>query len=274
MIEPTSPVQEEELEYPIARDLVPSRELEEGRYAVRYARTAAELDELLRLRFQVFNIELNEGLEESLATGRDRDEFDAVCHHLIVVDRRTDAIVGTYRIQTAGMAAANRGFYSAAEFDLGGFPSFVTDSAVEVGRACVALEHRNTQVLFLLWRGLALYMAANQLRFLFGCCSLTSQDAAEGLVTHRYLQEHGHLHPEIVIAPQPEYACLDADAIAALDTADTAGIKLPQLFRIYLRHGAKACGLPAIDRRFKTIDWLVLFDVAAMDEKKLKTFFQ
>ncbi len=36
------------------------------------------------LRFQVFNLELNEGLAQSYATGLDADPFDAVCDHLLV----------------------------------------------------------------------------------------------------------------------------------------------------------------------------------------------
>lgn len=255
--------------FPVCPDLVPSKVLEEGRYQVRFARTGAELDEVLRLRFEVFNLELGEGLEASFATGRDVDEFDAYCHHLIVIDTRSAAIVGTYRMQAASMALRHLGFYSAAEFDLAGFPDEVIAQSVEVGRACVAKEHRNTQVLFLLWRGLAVYMATNQLRYLFGCCSLTSQDPAEGQATYEYLASHGHLHPDYLIRPQPEYVCYDQ----AATPEPSFPVKIPQLFRIYLRHGAKACGPPAIDRRFKTIDFLVLFDVAAMDEKRLRTFF-
>ncbi len=255
--------------FPVFPDLVPTKVLEEGRYSVRFARTNEELDEVLRLRFEVFNLELGEGLEESYSTGRDVDEFDPYCHHLIVLDTRTQAIVGTYRMQTAAMAERNLGFYSTAEFDLAGFPTEVIAQAVETGRACVAKEHRNTQVLFLLWRGLALYMATNQLRYLFGCCSLTSQDPVEGLATLKYLEDHGHMHPHYVIQPQPEYVCNDQDAVAD----PSFPVKIPQLFRIYLRHGAKTCGPPAIDRRFKTIDFLILFDVAAMDEKRIRTFF-
>ena len=37
-----------------------------------------------RLRFLVFNLELNEGLDTAYATGHDTDEFDAFCDHLIV----------------------------------------------------------------------------------------------------------------------------------------------------------------------------------------------
>ena len=38
-------------------------------------------------------------------------------------------------------------------------------------------------------------------------------------------------------------------------------VKLPRLFSTYLGIGAKVCSPPAIDRRFKTIDFLVMLDI-------------
>ena len=46
-------------------------------YATRLARNMDEIRASQSLRFQVFNLELNEGLEESYATGLDEDPFDA-----------------------------------------------------------------------------------------------------------------------------------------------------------------------------------------------------
>src|ERR1700742_419121 len=102
---------------PIGIHDVPLDEVGDSRYVVRFAHTGPELDAVLRLRFEVFNLELGEGLAASFETGRDEDEFDAVCHHLIVLDRNDNQVVGTYRCQTGEMAAA-RGFYSADEFNL------------------------------------------------------------------------------------------------------------------------------------------------------------
>ena len=56
--------------YPPAPESLPSGEVAEGNYAVRYARSVDEVDELLRLRFRVFNLELAEGLEHHLFLGR------------------------------------------------------------------------------------------------------------------------------------------------------------------------------------------------------------
>jgi len=255
--------------YPVFTEAIPQLEIREGRYNVRFARTRDELDAVLKLRFEVFNLELGEGLESSFLTARDLDEFDDVCHHLIVEDTDSGRIVGTYRTQTGEMAAAARGFYSATEFDLSHFPAGVLDESVELGRACVAGEHRNTQVLFLLWKGLAAYVAHNQRRYLFGCCSLTSQDEGEGLRVMELLEREGNFHPNFAVVPRPGFECANTHLAHGPGRVPS----VPKLFRIYMHYGAKVCGPPAIDRQFKTIDFLVLLDVFEMDAQTRRMFF-
>jgi putative hemolysin len=256
-------------DYPRFSDSLPSIDLREGRYAVRFARDRHDLDAILRLRFEVFNLELGEGLEASYRTGRDLDEYDRACHHLMVVETASDAVIGTYRLQTGAMAAAGRGFYSAGEFDLAHLPVEVLEDSVELGRACIARTHRNTAALFLLWKGLAAYVAHNRKRFLFGCCSLTSQDAREGKRVMELLEQDAHLHPQFVVPPRRGRECY-APGFRVTTPVD---VKLPRLFRTYLRFGAKVCGPPAIDREFRTIDYLVLFDVFEMDPAAQQLFF-
>ena len=231
--------------------------LEGGKYLVRFAANASELEAIQRLRFEVFNLELEEGFEESHATGLDQDRFDPVCHHLMVLDTTGETLVGTYRIQTYEMAAGSGGFYSAGEFDLEGLPIEVRKDSIEVGRAAVAKDYRNQKVLFLLWRGLAAYMKKNRKRYLFGCCSLTSQDPAEGKQAMDHLREKGHCHPTYLVRPHADWICYEE----GFDPGPPEQpVKLPKLFRNYLRYGAKVCAPPALDRSFKTIDYLVLLD--------------
>ena len=244
---------------------LPARAVRDGRYEVRFARPA-EIAAIQRLRFEVFNLELGEGLAESFATGRDADEFDKVCHHLVVHETGSDEIVGCYRLQTAAMAAANRGFYSAGLFDLSTLPAAMRERSIELGRACIASSHRSSWVLFLLWKGLAAYVAHHQLRYIFGCCSLTSQDPREASAVLRRLEERGHLHPRWRVEPVAGAAC-------PLVPVERAAPSVPPLFRTYLRYGAKVCGPPAIDREFKTIDYLVALDVNTLDRESFELFF-
>ena len=240
----------------------------DGRYEARFAATGEELDAVLRLRFHVFNLELDEGLQSSWETGRDEDKYDPFCHHLMVVERASDAVIGTYRMQTVEMAAAGCGLYTDGEFHLDQLPAAIYRRSLEVGRACIEREHRNRRVLFMLWRGLARYVVATDSRYLFGCCSLTSQDPREGKAVLEYLRLEGHLHPDFSIDPRPGYECPCEDEVAPATRRE-----IPDLFRAYLRFGSWICGPPAIDREFKTIDFLALFDVEAMDPLSRKLFF-
>ena len=255
--------------FPVFERSIPQEKIREGRYLLYFARTPKELDAALKLRFEVFNLELGEGLASSFQTGRDRDEFDESCHHLIVLDWQNNEVVGTYRMQTFEMAAARKGFYSESEYNLSGFPPEVLQDSVELGRACIAKSHRNTQVLFLLWKGLAAYLSHNRKRYLFGCCSLASQDASEGLRVMKMLEQGGHLLMPLWATPRSGFECVAEDSIAD----DGEETRIPKLFRTYLRFGAKVGSAPAIDRRFKTIDFLVLFDVYEMAAQTRRIFF-
>jgi putative hemolysin len=47
---------------------------------------------------------------------------------------------------------------------------------------------------------------------------------------------------------------------------------MPPLLGMYLRYGAKIVGDPAIDREFKTIDYLILLDISQFSEETFKLF--
>ncbi len=255
--------------YPRAQESLPAVEIPGGTYLARFASTPDDLRALQRLRFEVFNLELGEGLESSFRTGLDQDAYDPGCHHLIVALRRSGEVVGTYRLQTLAMAEAFHGLYTAGEFDLASLPQGLLAESVETGRACVAAEHRNGRVLTLLWKGLAAYLMWNRKRYLFGCCSLTSQDPNVAKQTYEFLRSGSFLHPTLYTRPLPQFGCYAADFVADPNVA----VELPPLFASYLKLGAKITGPPAIDRDFKTIDFLTLLDIQELDESTVRTFF-
>jgi putative hemolysin len=225
-------------------------------YRLRLARTAEDVRAAQTLRFIVFNVELGEGLEESYVTCRDADEFDFACDHLLVEHATTGEVVGTYRLQTGLTAAAQHGYYSAAEFDLTPFERWRAE-IVELGRACVHSAHRNLVVLGLLWRGIAAYARERDCRFLIGCSSLTSQDHADGATAYAHLAARGALHPTVQTHAHPAFRC-------RLDEQHPTPLKLPKLLSAYLSLGAKICAPPAVDAAFKTIDFLTLLDLATL----------
>lgn len=239
------------------------------RYELRLAVSVDDLRAAQRLRFAVFNLELGEGLPGAEATGLDADVFDQVCDHLLVVERATGVIVGTYRLQTGAVAGASGlGYYSAREFDFAPFDG-VRAELVELGRACVAAEHRNQSVLGLLWRGIAKYAQERGARYLVGCSSLTSQDAAEGLATYAVLARGSLVAEPWRTRPLAAWRC---EASAEAVQAAKARVKIPRLMMAYLAAGAAVCGEPAIDREFKTVDFLTWMDLQAMPARVLRKF--
>jgi putative hemolysin len=237
--------------------------LSTNKYEVQFAQNEDDLSAAQRLRYEVFNVELGEGLKASGETRRDEDIYDDQCDHLLVIFRQTGAVIGTYRMQTFFNARRNNGLYTAKEFNLSTLPDQLLQSSVEVGRACISAEHRNGRVLFLLWRGLAKYMMRNEKRYLFGCCSLTSQSPQEAWNVMKYLEMHHHVHDKFLLDTTANFECPKKEP----ESEKVDQISLPQLFRLYMDLGAKVCSHPAMDREFKTIDYLVLLDVKKLDER-------
>ena len=248
---------------------VPDFDQATGRYRVRFAHTPADIDEVCRLRFRVFNVEEGEGLKSSWQNGEDRDAFDAHCQHLMVLDReQEERVVGTYRLQVSSAAIAGAGFYSSAEFNLSTIQDDVIRDSIELGRACIEREHRNRNVLYLLWRGLASYVLWHRKRYFFGCNSLPTLDPQEGHRMFRWLSDSGHVHPSLFVQPIADCVCPGEP----LEESEPEPPALPALFAIYLRYGSKVCSPPALDRGFQTIDFFTVNDLAELDAPTFRKF--
>lgn len=239
--------------------------LEAGRYIARLALREGEREAAYRLRFRVFNLEMNEGLESAFVDGFDKDHFDEVCDHLIVVDKVSGEIIGTYRLQMGDVAKRYFGYYSEQEFCFAPYEA-MRDGIVELGRACIQREHRSPEVLHLLWRGIARYALANGGRYMMGCCSLTSQDADMGWAVYESL-EGWMVEPELRTVATPAYALPPV-------TVKLTDVRAPKLLRAYLTIGAKICSEPAIDREFKTIDFLTLMDLQTLHPRMAARFLE
>ncbi len=250
---------------PLTRlEQIPPLHIKRGRYEMFFARTREQRGAILRLRYEVFCMELNEGPADAIRTGLDEDPFDEVCQHLLVWDRKTDRMVGTYRMQTWTTACEGLGFYTDQEFDLARLGTRFAENNVELGRACVAKEHRGRSVLMLLWQGLMAYLAFHDKSGFFGCSSLTSQDMDEGRRLYAQLDEAGHVHSSLRTTPREGWQC-DRPLPG---TTPGAKVAIPRLFRSYLRQGAKILSPPAIDREFGTIDFLTFVQVDSGHKKR------
>jgi len=198
----------------------------------------------------------------------DIDLFDDYCEHLLVRDRVSGQVVGTYRVLTPAQAKRVGSTYSDTEFDLTRLRS-VRSKMVELGRSCVHPDHRHGGVIMALWGALAEFMVRNQLDTMIGCASIpmlhngvVSGDVAASIWSQL---RQTHLAPiECQVFPRLPLPIDELD--------QTLQVEPPALIKGYLRLGARILGAPAWDPDFNTADLPMMMRIADMPSRYRKHF--
>jgi putative hemolysin len=266
-----------------------------GTLEVRLARTRKDILRAQRLRYEVFYEEMS-AKPSVLASMRrlDQDPYDALCDHLLVVDRAGEAgvsagtagvadvwrrsraatVVGTYRVLRQEVAQRNVGFYSASEYDIA--PLMAAKSPryrfLELGRSCVLRPYRTKRSVELLWHGLWTYIREHKVDVMIGCASFEGVDPREHAMALSFLHHfakapadwscraHSHLHVPMDLIPKDKI-----DAKAALKA-------MPPLIKAYMRLGAFVGDGAVIDRQFGTTDVLIILPVEKIDPRYFEHF--
>jgi putative hemolysin len=244
-----------------------------GTLEVRLATSAREVEEAQRLRYDVFYREMSaQPTPEMRATGRDFDEYDPICEHLLVVDHDEGGkIVATYRLMLSEGAARSKGFYTAGEYDISAMLKARTgQKLLELGRSCVLKPYRTGTTMQLLWRGLLIYLIRNDVELLFGCASLPGTDPNAVALQLSYLY-HFHMTPEAerVRALPERYVSMNLIPKDQIDEAEALRA-LPPLVKGYIRTGATIGDGAVIDHQFDTIDVFIYFPVSGASERWIR----
>ncbi|HYG86528.1 MAG TPA: GNAT family N-acyltransferase [Azospirillum sp.] len=248
-----------------------------GGLEVRLAVSAHDIDAAQALRYRVFHEELGATLAGNIP-GRDVDEFDTACDHLVILDHQAcpdGAVIGTYRLLRRSVAERHGGFYTETEFDIRPLLA-QPGELLELGRSCVDPAYRNRATMQLLWRGISAYVLRHGVSLMFGCASLPGTDVAALAPALTYLHQQ-HLAPPALRAralPDRYVAmdCMPASSVSP-DTAAkplesrAAVAGLPPLLKGYLRLGGFVGDGAVIDHAFKTTDVCL---IVAVDEVSAK----
>ena len=238
-------------------------------FEVKIATEQHEIEQAQRLRFQVFNLELNKGLRTSYAHGLDIDEFDPFCDHLLVRDLKSGDVVGTYRLMRGSQARQHIGFYSEKEFDLSQI-KLLDGELMELGRSCARKDFRDRALIPLMWDAIAEQVKKHQVRYLFGCASLYT--TAVGEVSAMYSMLKSKYYAPDAYRVFPVDPCTFNGLTDDVSISDEQALfqKLPSLIKGYLRIGALVCGPPALDAEFGTADFFLLLDFGTLKDAYLK----
>ncbi|MDQ2088678.1 GNAT family N-acetyltransferase [Marimonas arenosa] len=243
----------------------------EPQFEVRLAESEQDLRAAQRLRYHVFVEELGGGGEMvDHAERLERDAFDAVSDHMILIDhnRGTTAlehVVGVYRLMREENAAAAGRFYSESEYDL--TPLRASGRRLlELGRSCLLPDYRGGAAMYHLWNGLAGYVEDHGIELLFGVASFHGTDVMS-LAQPLTLLHHRHLAPEALRVRSKDFQRMDLVPEAALDRR-AAMLKVPALIKAYLRLGGVVGEGAFIDHAFNTTDICLIMDTARMNAKR------
>ncbi|HQT77972.1 MAG TPA: GNAT family N-acyltransferase [Rhodopila sp.] len=246
-------------------------ELRSGNLGVRIAADPSEIDAVQALRYRVFYQEMGARADPAtIASQRDRDVYDAVADHLLVVDHTLGegpaSVVGTYRLIRRGAAQRIGRFYSADEYDIARIEAN-PGSILELGRSCVDSRYRNRSVMQLLWRGIAAYVFQNGIDLMFGCASLPGTDPDALALELTYLYYH-HLAPSDIRPRALPHRYIEMRRLQRDEVNARAALtQLPPLIKGYLRLGGFVGDGAVIDAQFNTTDVAVVVQTDLVTDK-------
>lgn len=241
-------------------------------FELRLARDEADVMAAQRLRYRVFVEELGgSGTLVDHDRRLERDAFDPVFDHLILIDKRRDAatldhVVGVYRLLRSEVADEFGRYYSESEYDL----TVLKRSGrrlLELGRSCVDSDYRGGTAMFHLWNGLADYVYDHRIEVLFGVASFHGTDIEALRMPLAYLHHH-HLAPESLrVRAQPaHFQRMDLISEDQLDRK-AAMVGTPALIKAYLRLGGFVGEGAFIDHEFNTTDVCLVMDTERMSAR-------
>ena len=251
--------------------------VENEQFLTKFAETPEEIEAAMRLRYEVFMEEQGHLSGQGGANTIEEDKFDPYCLQLIIVERKSGEVIGTYRVHPGQVAQYGLGFYSAQEFKLDGMDKIAADT-VEVGRSCVKPQYRNGAIIAMLWTGIAAVHARTKCQYLLGCVSLTTADPVIGYAVRDYLKTQGDVFiKDVTVTPQSDFALPEVDPELVREYTEgsrRAELRkfIPPLLKGYLRLGARFSSEPVLDKEFGAIDFLILFNFDEMDYKYARHF--
>lgn len=245
---------------------------EDRHFTLRLAQNSRDLAAAQRLRYRVFVQELGaDGPLVDHEARLERDAFDEVFDHLLLIDTRRDAaaledVVGVYRLLPGAKLGAGQRFYSEDEFDLTALRTSGRE-LLELGRSCVDPAYRGGSAMLHLWNALAEYVLARGIDVMFGAASFHGTDVQALSQPLAYLH-HKHLAPEAlrVRAIGPNALPMGLVPEADLDRR-AAMLGTPALIKAYLRLGGFVGDGAYIDHAFNTTDVCLVMDTGLMSAR-------
>lgn len=221
-----------------------------GRFVARLADGAEDVRRAQRLRYLAF-IE-GRGMAPR-ANGLDADDFDPLCEHMLIEDRRTCELACCFRMMPLADGSQIARSYSARYYDLGRLADY-PGPMIEMGRFCVSPGLVDPDVLRVAWGAMTRHVESRGVGMLFGCSSFHGVDADAYMDAFALLKER-HLAPRrwLPRVKAPDVFRFARKLRLRRPDMKLALTRMPPLLRTYLGMGGWVSDHAVIDRDLNTL---------------------
>lgn len=228
--------------------------LRKGRYSVRLAESAADIEAAQRLRHQAFRG----------SDGLDRDGFDDHCQHVLVEETRDGRLVCCFRLMHLNDGGEIEQSYSAQYYDLWKLHKFA-GPMVEMGRFCIHPDVTDPDILRVAWGAMTRFVDENGVEMLFGCSSFKGTEAEAYMDAFAFLRDR-HLAPKRWLPRVKAPAIFSFGRMRRLGKPDLqrAMKGMPPLLRSYLVMGGWVSDHAVVDRDLNTLHVFTGLEIRAI----------
>jgi L-ornithine Nalpha-acyltransferase len=228
----------------------------------RTAVTKRQLDDAVRVRWEVFSHERGYVEENTPRVSRELDRRDTRESTVHIVAYAGEEPIGTARLLLANPDVARRnrqkfGLDLEVKFDLSAFdqPGVV---AAETTRVCVAAGFRRMGVFELLYAALREESLARGVTHWVACANTDTDSLEDACIAHLVAARMGLVSNEWAISAKKEHAApreprspfYTPEERERAARGDLRGLRLPPTLLVYARKGARFIGRPIFDPRF------------------------
>ena len=237
--------------------------IQEGKYLIKLAETECEKQQVYELRYDVYQKELHFS-GKNADCGQEYDAYDELCDHLMVCDTEKDRCVSTFRFLPGERLTGSRTFYSEQWFDLGKL-SLQRSKVLELGRACIAPEYRNTKVFKMLFAGVGAYLKLHPHDYLIGLTTVSFDSQQNIRLIKEYLINKKVVNQSFGIKPKKNYEINNPGqgdyTLTAVSEREILS-KMSTLMLAYHKYGAEFISEPSVDIDFNppVVDFFTIFE--------------
>ncbi|WP_245813623.1 GNAT family N-acetyltransferase [Boseongicola aestuarii] len=228
------------------------------RYKVRFVDSEDDFEAALALRGRVFR-----------GGGSDRDAFDVLCRHMVIVRLADGEVVATFRLLSLGSGAEIARSYAAQSYDLAALQAYPF-AMMELGRFCISPDVSDPDILRAAWGGMARLVDEDDVQMLFGCASFSGTEPAQYFDALALLRAQ-FLAP-VDWAPgrrAPDIVRFDRDVPDGLDRVRALKV-MPPLLRSYLTMGGWVSDHAVVDPDLGTMHVFTGLEIAAIPEARAR----